>query len=83
MYLIVCALFSVWASGFVSCNQPKVTDSDDMRYEITFTMGIIGYIYHCDRFTKVGTTYTLYVDNKVTKTFDVGSGVLVEVEKKY
>lgn len=64
-----------------SCQQPK-QQPENLKYEITFTFGVVGYVYDCDRYVKTGNTYQLYVNNKLIKTFDVGSNVLVEIENK-
>lgn len=73
--LTICLAFLLVSS----CEQPKQVIKQ--QYEITFTFGVIGYVYDCDTYVKTGNTYRLYVDNKLTKTFDVGANILVEIEK--
>lgn len=84
------AVWHIWVTGFVifaftvcisSCNQPKVINDDDRKYELIFTMGIIGYIHHCDRYVKNGNVYLLYKDNKLSETIDAG-GSMVTIEVK-
>lgn len=63
----------------ISCNQPKTINDDDRKYELTFTMGIIGYIHHCDRYVKNGNVYLLYKDGKLSETI-VAGGAMVNIK---
>jgi len=64
-----------------SCNQSKVINNKDRKYELKFYMGIIGYIHYCDKYVKNGNTYLLYKDNKLAETIDAG-GAMVKVVTK-
>lgn len=86
------SVWQIWVTCFVilafmasvcisSCNQPKVINDDDRKYELTFTMGAIGYIHHCDKYVKNGNVYLLYKDNKLSETIDAG-GSMVKIEVK-
>lgn len=66
-----------------ACNQNNPKRDEDYRYEITFTFGAIGYYYDCDTYTHKGNSYTLFRNGKVFKSFESGSGVLVEVEDRF